>query len=281
MRSVFGDESQDENKQRVFTVAGIFGDSEEWKRFAGEWTSLTGGREFHAADCESDLGEFANTSHEENQKLYKDLTTILAKANFFGYCVSMELSAYREFFPNAKDPSDPYYFCFYSVVRKLTEINSHCFPLDKVEFTFDQNIDARYNAAALYDQMLQLPEWKGYDLLSDKVSFTTRKNPHVQAADLLAREGMKRLDNRIGPKRRVRRSLIALEKTNRFSFFEAGREYFRRAVEITPELRKLPCSDMDKYREWLRDKRLQENSSNLIRYHAEMMAKLQVPRQKP
>jgi hypothetical protein len=63
MRSVFGDESQDETKQRVFSVAGVFGSSEEWDILADRWLRATGGRIFHAADCESDLGEFSKTSH--------------------------------------------------------------------------------------------------------------------------------------------------------------------------------------------------------------------------
>jgi hypothetical protein len=194
--------------------------------------------------------------------------------------VSIDLADYREFFPNAKDPNDPYYFCFYAVVEKFSEANSFCIPLDRVDFTFDQNIEARYNAAALFDQMLALPEWKGHDLVANELRDTTKKNPRIQVADLVAREGMKKLDHRIGPVHRMRRSLIALERTKRFSFAELGREYFRSVVQITPEMKKLPSADISKYRQWLTHNRLNDNTTNQIRYHAYMLSKLQRPAQK-
>ncbi len=286
MRSVFGDESQDESKQRVFSVAGIFGSSDEWDSFAGEWMRRTGGRIFHAADCESDQGEFSKTEHisktehKDNQELYKDLTVLLTKTKFMGYAASIDLTAYREFFPRATDPNDPYYFCFYAVIEKFSELNFHCIPLDKVEFTFDQNWKVQHNASELYQCMRSLPEWKGYDLLSDKVSYTTRDNPRIQAADLFAREGMKRLDHRIGPVRRIRRSLLALEGTKRFAFFELGREYFRSLIEKANLLRDLPSADMIKYREWLEKNGICDNTSNRIRYHNHMLEKLQRPAQR-
>ena len=233
MRSVFGDESQDETKQRVFGVSGIFGSHEEWDTLADDWKRRTGGRIFHAADCESDHGDFAETSHQDNRELYKDLTILLTKTRFLAYTVSMDLAAYREFFPKATDRNDPYYFCFYAVVEKFSQVNFLSVPLDKVEFTFDIQMEVEHNASMLYQCMRSLPEWKGYDLLAEKVSYTTRDNPRIQAADLVAREGMKRLDHRIGPVRRTRRSLLALEQTNRFSFIELGREYFRSLIEKT------------------------------------------------
>ena len=281
MRSVFGDDSKDESRQRVFTVSGVFGSKEEWAAIVSAWEERTEGRIFHAAACESDKEEFATTSHAENRLLYKDLTTLLVNSHLLGYTVSLDLAAYREFFPEARDPNDPYYFCFYGVVEKFAEINSLIIPLDKIEFTFDLQAEAEYNAAMLYDSMRKLPEWRGHELLSEKVSFTNRENPRIQAADLIAREGMKRLDNRIGPVHRVRRSLLALERTTKFAFIEIGREYFRTLIGKTPLLRDLPGTDAEKYRQWLKISKLGDNSSNRIKYHNYILSKIQRPMQEP
>jgi hypothetical protein len=280
MRSVFGDDSKDETGRRVFTVSGIFGSEEEWNALVKDWVARTGGRVFHAADCESDRRDFVCTSHEENRALYRDLTILLARTKFLAYTVSIDLPAYRELFPKATDPNDPYYFCLYGVIEKFAEINCLSVPLDKVEFTFDQQLDAQCNASMLYRSMLQLPDWYGHDLVSDKVSYTTRENPRIQAADLVAREGMKRLDNRIGPVYHVRRSLLALEATKRFGFIEMGREYFRTLIEKTPQLKDLPSADIRKYRQWLEESRLVDNTSNRIRYHNYILSKIQRPAQK-
>jgi len=140
-------------------------------------------------------------------------------------------------------------------------------------------MEIEHNASMLYQCMRSLPEWRGYDLLAEKVSYTTMSNPRIQAADLVAREGMKRLDNRIGPVKRVHRSLLALEQTKRFAFIELGREYFQSLIEKTNLLRDLPSADIVKYCEWLKETRTDDNSSNRIRYHNHMLRKIQRPAQ--
>lgn len=67
--------------------------------------------------------------------------------------------------------------------------------------------------------MVHQPEWRFHPYMADEVSIASRKEVGIQAADLVAREAMKHLDNQIGPKQRLTRgSLRALEKTKRFGF---------------------------------------------------------------
>ena len=58
MLTVFGDESSDETGSRVFAVAGVIGRQEEWDELEKVWLKRTGGVIFHAADCDSDKGDF-------------------------------------------------------------------------------------------------------------------------------------------------------------------------------------------------------------------------------
>ncbi|MFZ0737615.1 MAG: hypothetical protein WAM96_11045, partial [Candidatus Acidiferrales bacterium] len=92
-------------------------------------------------------------------------------------------------------------------------------PQEKVNFIFDRNLEREYNATYLYDYMFRLPEWKFQPYIGEQVAFACRKNIGVQAADLVARETMKHLDNQVGPKQRLTRaSLRTLEESKRFTF---------------------------------------------------------------
>ena len=64
MLTVFGDESHDARTERVFSLAGLIGYQADWDALEAKWLGLMQGRVFHAADCESDRGAFAETPHE-------------------------------------------------------------------------------------------------------------------------------------------------------------------------------------------------------------------------
>src|SRR4051794_4130150 len=101
MISVYGDESADETKKRVFAVAGVIGPEPVWEQLDQRWASRTGGVHFHAKDCDSDRGDFANTTHESNKALYRDLTVLLAESGLGGWGIAIDLIARREVFPKS------------------------------------------------------------------------------------------------------------------------------------------------------------------------------------
>ena len=88
MLSVYGDDSADETQQRVFAVAGLIGTEHDWNDIKQKWNGRTGGITFHAKNCDSDFGDFANNPHKENKALYRDLTLILADSGIGGYAVA-------------------------------------------------------------------------------------------------------------------------------------------------------------------------------------------------
>lgn len=100
MLSVFGDESSDETGQRTFAVAGVMGTQEEWDKLEIKWIERTKGRFFHGADLETDQGDFKGIPHEENQKLYADLTNLLARSNMMGFGSAMDIHAYKKCGPS-------------------------------------------------------------------------------------------------------------------------------------------------------------------------------------
>ena len=50
---MFGDESADATKSRVFAIAGVVGTEDEWQLAMREWLRCTRGLPFHATDRES------------------------------------------------------------------------------------------------------------------------------------------------------------------------------------------------------------------------------------
>ena len=271
--SVFGDESADQSAKRVFAVSGVIGSEEEWNSTKQEWVIRTGGKDFHAALCET---EYANdpdkTKHEENLKLYADLTKILAGSPLAGIGVALDLSAHRDFFGESLIDLG-YYHCLAHVLDQLTilaqrfneQIKSSDYPSDepvKLEFTFDNRIQSNGNVGNLYATFINQPEFADNieSLLGSKISFDCRTNPRIQIADLLARETMKELDRCItGEPPISRRSYQALEETNKFIFLYRDREFCQQWRENKEAIEAHYGMNVKDYVDWLIDNRRAQN----------------------
>ncbi len=264
---IFGDESADETRQRTFAISGLIASPEIWETFRRAWLKRTGGKIFHAADCESDHGDFAVTpenSHADNLKLYADLVQLLAHSGVRGYAAALDIGAWYEAFAGA--PKDMgYYKCLQEVIKHFAaEYRGGT----ELEFTFDRRQESEYNAGLLYQYMVTLPEWKEQGIfMGARINFDSRKDVRIQVADIIAREAMKHLDN-LG-KRPMRRSLKALTELPGvpfvFDFFT--REYCFHTKAIWPQLEEATGMHPENYLAWLKEKRLaSDNWSNRFRY---------------
>jgi hypothetical protein len=212
--SVFGDESSDETKQRVFAVSGLIGTEAEWQQAETEWTAKTGGEVFHAADW-----EYAGRKDD-----YKVLAQTLADSPVAGVVYAIDLVAFNEVFPDTLREAS-YLQCFTRIIVDIADnamaFNTrvpHC--LSKVEYTFDNRPEVEFSAARLYGTLINEPGWRPASLLASKISFECRTNPRIQMADMIAREGMKDLDRLVGPVNfPERKSKIELAKDDHFRFF--------------------------------------------------------------
>jgi hypothetical protein len=266
--SVYGDESSDETSSRVFAVAALFGSDQQWDGLIEKWCSRTGGKVFHATECDTDQGDFAGISHNDNKSLYKDLTQLVCSSNLLGFGCAIDLASHNEFFPDV--PKEvPYLRCFRDVILQCMDWAKMAVPReDAIKFTFDSRRESDYNAGVLYDYLRNLPDWKDWeDLTFDEISFASRKTIGVQIADLLARETMKYLDNVVGPvKRPPRRSFIALRECKRFGFDFFMREYFQDFRSRFDDIGERVGMRRDEYFAWLREKGLNDNMSNRHRW---------------
>ena len=267
--SVFGDESADDTKARVFAVSGVFGNESDWNDLKGPWLERTGGKTFHAVDCDSDGGDYRGIDHSENKALYKDLTQLLCRSRLMARSFVMDLDGWNTYFPDT--PQDmPYLICFRNVVYECGDLGSKLIPQDTMEFTFDQRPETNYNAGVLYSYMVNLKKWDANTFLRDKVSFATKDHVGIQAADLVAREAMKHLDNEIGPvKRGVRLSMQALLETKRFAFTQMRREFFEQFIRNRDTYSRQLGIDTQDFMQWLDEKGLDYNMSNVHLYMIE------------
>lgn len=264
---VFGDESADQTKQRVFAASGVVGSDDEWNVTTQAWVGRTCGKVFHAAECEAEHTNGTDrTKHQENLDFYKDLTQILANSPLSGIGVALDMRTHRDLFGEGLSDLG-YYKCLSDVLEHLTilaqrfneQIPTSDHPNDepvKLEFTLDSRIQSNGNVGALYSAFGSQPELKGNveSLLGSHISFDCRTNPRIQIADLLARETMKELDRRItGKPPKPRRSYEVLSDTKKFTFLYRDRDYCRqwwenkRAIESHFDM-----SAMD-YVKWLID----------------------------
>jgi hypothetical protein len=223
MLFVYGDESMDERKQRVCAVAGIVGAEDSWRDLESKWIARTGGIPFHAKECDSDQGDYADKQHAENKALYKDLAILMAEANLAGFGVAIDLIAQQRVWPDALDIS--YYKAFLHVLLKMKKVADYFG--ENLQFTFDSRLESEHNAALLYDSIRE-DEPGCLERFASKVSFQFSKdNPRIQVADLFARETMKALDNIIGPtKRGDRKSWLALHGSGKYLIEAYGNDWF-------------------------------------------------------
>jgi hypothetical protein len=262
MLSVYGDESADETKHRVFAVAGLIGDEARWEGLENAWKTRIGGTPFHANDCDSDHGDYEATSHLENKCLYKDLSILLAESGVGGWAFAIDLIAQRNVFPDAPDIS--YYKGFMEVLDAMRNcaINNR----ETIKFTFDMRVESDHNAGMIYGMFREMPEWK--DVTFSNIAFeSSRDNRRIQAADLFAREAMKHLDNMVGPvTREARKSWLALSDTGRFHIVAVGEGWFEDLKRQMPTLEEETGTSRIFYQAWLLNNKLHHNATNMFRY---------------
>jgi hypothetical protein len=260
---MYGDESADEKRVRVFAVGGVVGSEEDWCAAERLWSERTAGKPFHGNVIES---EYVNDpdpqKHTDNLALYKDLTQLLAGGELVGFAVALDLISFRELFPDVLQDV-AYYKCFSDLIAAgaKTAASFNALPHENVdvrlEFTFDSRIESNGTAGALYNTLRNEPEWADAGILATNVAFEGGPNPRLEMGDLLAREAMKELDRRLTNARPTpRRSWEALENARcdhikKFHFINHDRAYcerWRASVDGLPA-REL----MGSYRRWLAD----------------------------
>jgi hypothetical protein len=267
MLSVYGDESSDETGETVFAVAGLIGPREEWDALKPIWYKRTGGKIFHAADCETGYHDYAGIDLESRLQEYKDLTQIICASQLWGYGVAIDISAYRTCIQHITERYEPYFYCFIRAITYFACIATHQKTLGKANFIFDRNCKTRFSSVILVEYLANMKVYQESSFIGS-ITFSSIDDIEIQVADLLARETMKHLYNIIGPKQiPIRKSILSLKNTNRFEFDFLDSNYFE--LKFKPMIKSIETNsgrNRQDYLDWLCKNKLDDNLNTIIRY---------------
>lgn len=165
-------------------------------------------RVFHAVDSANLRGEFKGWTRAARDEYVAKLLPVIGDAPLVGHVVGFDnrdFEAVAEANPRARDAlGTPYGFCLHVsleiILRDLNRLGIR----DRINIVHESN-DYRGDAAASFDWIRSRPEHEGRDL---RFSFADKAGAApLQAADILAYEGNKRLRNLEAPERRAWRAL--------------------------------------------------------------------------
>lgn len=272
MYTVFGDESHDPTRKKVFAVSGVLATQEEWDEFEVKWLERTNGQVIHSADLQGGYGDFKNIPHEVREKLYRDLIGIIADSTLIGFGIVTDIEAYKTVYTDAPDYA-PYVHCFRRVIEYFAELGGRLIPQDKINFRFHVNTRMEQTASNLFYEYRKRTDWEHGVYLND-IGFISSETVGIQVADLYARELMKFGDRNFDkPKDETfimsfRKSFKVLADTGKFGGDFFGREYWDDYKKHFPEIIKTAGFSEHDLAVWLSDNRLADNGPNRTRFFA-------------
>lgn len=155
------------------------------------------------------------------------------------------------------------------IILKFAAVASLYVPSEKkVHFVFDRNQQINFASVRVVEYLKILHE-HDFSLYIDDFTFASRDKVGIQAADLLAYEAMKDLDNHLVPQRQRRLSMQALLDSGKFEFRYWDKESFERhKQEILnfQRIERLEELKWDDYEEWLSKQHCLDNVPNRLDY---------------
>jgi Protein of unknown function (DUF3800) len=182
---------------RVFSIGGFFGPDTAWEDFNTEWSSALARfelTEFHSNHWENLKGEFKGWTSDKKIALIQELATIINSNEIAGVHSAVSLRDFRKIFPLDK-PDAPYFLCFQSCVAEAAYWSGQ--KRQQVSFWFDQQKQVEFRANRLFNHVKTADSWVDRCWLGSLTFAGSKLCLPLQAADFLAYEGFKHLDNEL------------------------------------------------------------------------------------
>lgn len=207
MLYVCADESHDEQRQHVLSMAGLLASRKAWDDWAEAWQGTLNKENvsvFHAADCDAGYGEFDGWDRARIEALQERLIAITVLSNVWGYSVSIPIDPHQSLRSRIRrlirfdrrsavngPLDDPWFMCVQLLPVTVCEDpwTAQLPPHEQIGFVFDQHhLAAR--GRAIY---LSVAKTERYRNRLAGVAFKDKaKIKSLQAADLLAYETFRR-----------------------------------------------------------------------------------------
>jgi len=207
---VFMDESGIHDVSPVVTVGSYVATPKQWKLWTKDWNDAKGAiKVFHASDCEALVEEFKGWETERRNKFVANLLPVLPRFKLRGLVVGINLDDYNAAMKGRDDLrkllGSPYTACFHwTVAEILSEAPSN----RRIAFFHETN---SYRGEALEAFAALQKSHKARDRTSLTFGSKAEYVP-LQAADIIAFEGNKRLRGPLG--RKPRKAWTALDNAN-------------------------------------------------------------------
>jgi hypothetical protein len=206
---------------------------------------------FHAVDCQNLAGEFKGWTEPQRDELVARCLPVIARSDFPGVVVGIQMDEFEKAIKGRDDLrplfGTPYAACFQWVVQIIMNFAIGAGSRERIGFVHELN-DYRHEALESFSWIKKhgnpLRTIMGLQF-AEKTDYTP-----LQAADILAYEGNKRLHD---PNRRERRSWTALDpdKTRIFAAYY-GRDNMIDLTERLELIRDGRFDDIDLGSGWKR-----------------------------
>jgi len=187
------DDSSDERRKKYFAAGGLIGGEDQWFTFDLRWLDAT--RElkkpFRSTECECNHGQFKHWSKTKCNALMDKLVTVIRFYRLSGFASIVPIDEYRRVFPKSEE-FDPYYLGVAHTIVNMGVIgyNIH----HDVKLWFEDNPSTKPSTNRIYDGLKAVKGWNPATRLRG-IDFDGKELCPLQAADLVAREAFKHIDN--------------------------------------------------------------------------------------
>jgi hypothetical protein len=190
------DDSSDKRREHYFACGGLIGHESQWFTFDLKWIDATHGlkKPFHSTECEGGHGQFhdKNWPKPKREALMDSLVKIIGDYRLSGFASIVPIDEYRAVFPNS-GRFDPYYLSVRHTLINMAVIADRIG--DDMEVWFEDSRETSPTSLGIYNKIRSLTQWKPASRVSRGIRFVGKGICPLQAADLVAREALKHIQN--------------------------------------------------------------------------------------
>ena len=187
------DDSSDENRKRYCAYGGWIGASAQWDAQLIGWGNASYGltEPFRSTDCETGHGQFEGIEKPERDARMTRMVDVLKATELRGFASIVPVATYREVFPHSRE-NEPSLLTLRQAMMNMAYIG-HNLQMD-VQIWFENGSEDGAISEA-FSSIVACKSWEPAKRLRT-LSFDTKRSAHLQAADFVAREAFKHIDNR-------------------------------------------------------------------------------------